>query len=701
MHGTQTARSKVPVTLADILCQCAQKFPDRVAFVFEDENRVRQQWTYGQLDRRARCLAAYLVDCTSPGDRALLVYPPGLEFIAAFMGCVYAGVVPVPSTQPKPRRPSPRLDAIVTDCSPRLVLTQSAVLASLNFDQLSSALSEISWQCTDEIPTDENITLTPVARTADDMAFLQYTSGSTAEPRGVMISHSNVLHNLGLIGEAFGIVSDSDQPVVGVFWLPAYHDMGLVGSILMPMFVAGTTYLISPATFLRKPIRWLELLSETRAAISGSPNFGYDLAVRKTTDEDRAHLDLRHWKTAFCGAEPINADTLAEFAEAFAGAGFEPSSYLPCYGLAEVTLFATGGRRREGPLLLDVDPQQLGNHRVATGAPSTGKSRRLVGCGPAYESLAVEIVDPRTHEICSEDQVGEIWVRGESVSPGYWNRGQECQAMFQAKLANHHQNGSKTASYLRTGDLGFLWQNELFVTGRLKDVIIIRGRNHYPQDIERTAQQADEALELGAAFATGGERGEQLVVVLQLRREFRRVEGDELLRAIRYAIVSEHEIDPHAIVLIQPVSLPITSSGKVQRARCREQFESGELAVCAQWINDSDESMDLNELDLEPRFLARLADATPAELKSHLEPWLIMWISHRAGLHHGALRPTTSFAELGIDSLTALEISQELDEVLGIRLPPMVIWSSPTPAELADYLAEQLASQSVGLSHES
>lgn len=693
-----TADDSRPLTsLADLLQQQAGRFPERVAFLFEDDAGKRESWTYAQLESRVRSLGAWIARQVQVGDRVLLVYPPGLEFIASFLGCVYAGALPVPATYPKPRRPSPRLESIARDCEPSLVLTHSSALGSLCLDQQAAAISTLTWEATDSIPSETRSDFVPVACERDDLAFLQYTSGSTSDPRGVMVSHGNLLHNLSAIATAFGISDEVHHR--GVFWLPAYHDMGLIGAILTPLYVGGTSTLIAPNTFLRRPLRWLELMSEMKATISGAPNFGYELAARKRTSHQPLALDLSAWQLAFCGAEPIHPESLDVFAEAFAAAGFRRNTYFPCYGLAEATLLVTGGKRETGPQILHVDRSQMRNNRVVCRAHSDVHTQTLVGCGTVCPGMEFQIFDNATGNFCQDDQVGEIWVRGPSVASGYWNQPATNDEVFRARLPGSGSDKSLATNYLRTGDLGFRHDGELFVTGRLKDVIIVRGRNHYPQDLERTAQQSHEAVDGGAAFAVEVGGREEVVLVHQWRREYREADHEQMMHAIRTAVVDEHEIDPHSIVLIRPASLPVTSSGKVQRQRCRELFLAGDLPVTAQWINNMvgggiDDELGLESTDISPEFLPHMAEFGPAELQELMQVWLIAWLTQRASLPAGSLRPDTQFAELGIDSMSAVEISQQLDEVLGLQSPPMVIWSCPTPKELAAYLTEELRSSS-------
>ncbi len=691
MPGNSPEHSPTPKTLSDLLQLRARQFPDRLAFVLEDETGATVEWTFGELDQRAQAVAAWLSERTTVGDRALLVYPAGLDFIAAFFGCLYAGVLPVPATYPKPRRPLPRLDTIAADCAPTVVLTHSSALNGLCLDQQSPAVADLTWEPTDQLAPVSDFK--PVARSADDLAFLQYTSGSTSQPRGVMISHANLLHNLESIRQGFEIApADAGAPVPsGVFWLPAYHDMGLIGGILTPIYVGGTSYLIPPTSFLRRPQRWLELLSETGAQISGAPNFGYELLVQKTTEEQRAALDLSNWRLAFCGAEPIHPATLRDFAAAFASTGFREEAFYPCYGMAEVTLLVSGGKASDELNVLSVERDQLRQHRAARVESNDTSAQHLVGCGSSLDGQQIEIVDPQSQQTCADGSVGEIWVRGRSVANGYWNLDEVNREVFQAQLAD-----SGEGNFLRTGDLGFQLDGQLYITGRLKDVIIIRGRNHYPQDIERTASEAHPAVGMGAAFAINADREEQLVVVHQIEREHRKADFDEVIRAVRTAIVEEHELDPQTIVLIKPVSLPITSSGKVQRQRCCEQYLAGELSVLAEWTSEPKSEESAKATLPAPDFLPNVLNLETKTLQSQIEDWLIRWLTVRADLKPDVMQRATPFAELGIDSLTAVEISQEMDQQLELQLPPMVIWSCPTCEALAAYLAEELVTSRQG-----
>ncbi len=804
-----------PETWSELLQHQAAKFPERTALVFHNEgstfdcsatpavhaelatgvgrNSIPGQVvssetnpagaidaiTYGQLHERAMAIGAWLSGQADPGDRALLVAMPGLEFVSAWFGCLYAGVLPVPATYPKPRRPLPRLATMARDCRPRLVLTTRETLGMIRLEEQDEVISRLSWQPTDALwakngeigqAGSSSTEWQPVQRTIDDLAFLQYTSGSTSEPRGVMVSHRNLLDNVEMICRGFGLSKSGEdgQDECGVFWLPAYHDMGLIGGILTPLYIGGTSHLLAPATFLRRPLRWLEAISATGATISGGPNFAYELCVAKTTPEQRKSLDLSRWRLAFCGAEPIDAATLNAFSQAFAPARFNREAFYPCYGLAEATLMVSGGQQPTGPRVLEVDRHSLAGGRVTPVATGSGRQagRALVSCGRCFEGMDLRIIDPKRLVVSPSGTVGEIWLRGESVARGYWQLEKMTEEVFAGRVASSpgsddadrmHGEGCDGAgcdgagcdgavgdgedSFLRTGDLGFLHDGHLYVTGRLKDVIIIRGRNHYPQDIERTAQQAHEAVDLGAAFvvddvsetnalasgrrkqraemsgraraglggdldrlfSANGDGRERLVVVHQIHREHRRGDLEIVIRAIRRAIVEEHELDPDAILLIRPVSLPLTSSGKVQRLLCRDQMMAGALPIQTGWVNPQASIGSFSDLAADDLWddgaTGRLSSERPdfsgiakrgdlEELGQAIEVWLLAWISKRTGIAQVADLAGRSFAELGVDSMTAIELSQELEDSLQVKIPPTAAWDHPTPASLSHCLAE-------------
>jgi acyl-CoA synthetase (AMP-forming)/AMP-acid ligase II/acyl carrier protein len=705
--------------MSDVLAQQAADDPTRTAYVFVDDRDGAVDMTYGELDRRARVIAARLQLELQPGDRALLVYPPGLDFIAAFFGCLYAGVVAVPATYPKPRRPMPRLNRIAVDCDAHVALSTAATLTTLDPELLSADAATSQWIATDELADALAEHFEPPVVRESDLAFLQYTSGSTSDPKGVMVSHANLLNNLECIRQAFGIgeMDEDHVSATGVFWLPAYHDMGLIGGVLTPLYMGGRSVLMSPTAFLQRPMRWLEAIHQYKATISGAPNFAYDFVARRTKPEERAKLELSMWRLAFCGAEPIRAETFALFAEAMRPCGFQSKSLYPCYGLAESTLLAAGPDFRNEPTVLVVNRHALSEHRVAVscGEPEE-MTQKLVGCGQSMPGHTLLLVDPPSGRVCGADEVGEILIQGPSVAGGYWNRAEETDDEFGASVAGYE------GRFLRTGDLGFMHDGELYVTGRLKDVIIIRGRNHYPQDIEQSAEAAHPALLMGAAFALENaslenSSAERLVIVNQVDRQFRDADWAQVTQAIRRAVVEHHEIDPHAVVLIRQTSLPITSSGKVQRSLCRDQYLAGELKVVHSWTNPATNNPAASGAAAANGQAVRLhaggvswsAQNGAKPLRNgasrrrrrpvgsveldrateRIEAWMLDWLMTRLGLSAQDVSRDRPFAEYGVDSLTAVEMSHELEQQFSVPLPPIVAWNYPTPAALARFLAEE------------
>lgn len=548
---------------------------DVTAFTFlVDGEATSQQLTYAQLDAQARAIGAQLQQLAPPRARVLLLYPPGLEFIAAFFGCLYADMIATPAYPPHGRRPSPRLAAIAQRAEPALALTTTGLAqkVSTQFAQ-DPATAQLPILSSDLLVTAPEPTWEPqVSPAVDEVAFLQFTSGSTGDAKGVMVSHGNIMHNQAAITAAFQTSAES----VGVCWLPLFHDMGLIGNVFQSLYLGATMVLMPPLAFLQKPVRWLQAISKYRATTIAAPNFAYELCVQTVKPEQCAELDLRSCVLAGVGAEPVRASTLARFQERFAPYGFSPQAFYPCYGLAEATLLVSGGQLGAGPVVLPVNKTVLSTeHRVELQAD--GQS--VVGCGQAWLEHEIAIVDPDSCTRLPEGQIGEIWVRGPSVALGYWE-----QPAATAETFNGYLAATGEGPFLRTGDLGFLHQGELFVTGRRKELIIIRGQNHYPQDIEQTVEQAHAALQpgSGAAFAIEVGAEERLVVVHEVRRSHRQtIDHATVLAEVRQAIAQEHQLQLYDLVLLETGGLPKTSSGKIQRRACHSSYLAGTLNTLA------------------------------------------------------------------------------------------------------------------------
>ncbi len=564
-------------TLVEVLRWRAQHQGDQRAFIFLMDGEAEDVvMTYAMLDQQARAIAARLQTLATVGDRALLLYQPGPDFVTAYMGCLYSGVIAIPVYPPHPvrlDRTLPKIARIVHDARPALALTTSSILnrSEAMFTHAPS-LRTMHWLATDEVGGADAAAWQDPHVASDALAFLQYTSGSTMAPKGVMVSHGNLMYNLSLIQQYFAMIPNHD---VAMAWLPPYHDMGLIGGILEPLYAGFPIVLMSPVSFLQRPIRWLQGISDYKVTSTGGPNFAYELCVQRISPEQRDALDLSCWELAFSGAEPVNHETLDRFTAYFAPCGFRREVFLPCYGLAEATLLAAGGKKGSGPVLQRIQVSAIEQHHVVVPATNHADSRTLVGCGKTLSGQQIVIADPETLRRCPEDRVGEIWLSGPSVAQGYWNQPEVSQRTFRAYLADTGEG-----PFLRTGDLGFLKDGELFVTGRIKDLIIIDGRNHYPQDIEWTVERCHASVRTSscAAFSIDVDGVEQLVVAAEVEPRLRHG-FEEVIRHVRRAVAQDHDLRIHDVVLVKAGSLPKTSSGKIRRFACRANYLDGTMHV--------------------------------------------------------------------------------------------------------------------------
>ena len=622
--------------IPDIVRANAAAAPEARAFTYLTDGECSDAViTRGALDLRARAIAAELQAREAGGAPVIILMPSGLEFIAALLGCWYAGAIAVPAPVPRGRKTEPRVWSILGDAQPRVAIASEAVRRRI--ESLDGAPPGVEWlDVTIDDPAANSWTEPDLHDGA--VALLQYTSGSTGDPRGVMLTHGNILENQRMIQAAF------DQTTHSVIfgWLPLHHDMGLIGNVVQPLFLGAPCILMSPAHFVQKPLRWLQGISRYRAATSGGPNSAYDLCIDSVTEDQVKDLDLSSWTVAFNGAEPVRAVTLERFSRKFAAAGFRRGSFRPCYGLAEATLLVSG----------------------SPGRPTSAAAARPVGCGCPLPPQEAVVVDPSTHSLCPPSVSGEIWVSGPNVGIGYWRRPQETAATFHARLA-----GANERTYLRTGDLGLMADGELFITGRMKDVIILRGCNLHPEDIEAALDGCHAALVRGAcaAFAASGESGETLVVVHEVRTS-NRSELQECILAIRRAVASSHEVQAGAVILIRVGSIPRTSSGKVRRGRCKEDYETGKLAVIATW----DQGMVRSGSGSAPR--------DPVE-----EVIAVLWAQclclESVGVHE-------MFLDLGGDSLSGLRIIGNVLDIFQVQISMEDLLENPTVVTLAAQVRE-------------
>ena len=560
------------ITLFDILRWRSSHQPDQRAYTFLSDGEMEQaNLTYAQLDQQSRSIAAMLQEYTSPGERALLVYQPGLDYISAFMGCLYAGIIAVPVYPPSSKRLLSRIQGIVTDAQPALVLTNTHTFSRVKrwFVGLPST-QDMHLIATDKDPEKHESCWKAPDITYDTLAFLQYTSGSTSTPKGVMVNHRNLMHNLVMQGACWQQSSAS----VGVSWLPMFHDLGLIAGVLQPLYMGFPAILMAPTAFIQHPVRWLKAISRFKGTTSWAPNFSYELCLDHITPAEREQLDLSSWSIALNGAEPIRMETMLRFAEVFKPCGMRLEAFTPAYGLAEGTLVVASSRMGQQPVFLHVDKARIEQHQVVPSQTTSAVTRSLVGCGSVADDQRVVIVHPETAIPCGQDEIGEIWVSGPSITAGYWHHPLETEQTFQATLKE-----SGDTPFLRTGDLGFLHEKEIFITGRLKDVIILHGHNYYPQDIERTVEQSHPSLRpgSGAAFSLEIANTERLVVVQEVLRNYQHT--DDTFAAIRQQVMEQHDVQVYAIILLRYGSIHKTSSGKIQRQACRKALLERTLSI--------------------------------------------------------------------------------------------------------------------------
>ncbi|QLE40511.1 amino acid adenylation domain-containing protein [Nostoc sp. C052] len=672
-------------TVVEVLRLRSSTQPDRDAFTFLLDGETEQTTlTYQELDRRSRQIAAQLQALGLTGERALLLYPAGLDFLVAFFGCLYAGVVAVTAYPPRNERNTPRIKAISRDAQAAIALTTTEILPTVqSLMSQKTDLESLQWLTTDNLALGIEDAWQEPSIDRDTLAFLQYTSGSTGTPKGVMISHGNLLHNA---DTTYQFMEHSPESKF-VTWLPMYHDMGLIGGILQPLYGGFPCIIIPPTSFLQRPYRWLQAISRYKGTTSGGPNFAYELCTQKITPEQKETLDLSSWSVAFNGAEPIRDYTLERFAAAFADCGFRKEAFYPCYGMAETTLMVSGVQKATSPIIKTVQKSALESNRVVESSVKDEDIYHFVSCGRVIPQLEVAIANPETLSSCKPDEIGEIWVSGPSVGQGYWNRDRETAETFHAYLSD-----TGVGPFLRTGDLGFLQNNELFITGRAKDLIITRGRNLYPQDIELTAERSHPSLNSGAsaAFTVEVDNEERLVIVQELK--FRAKPNlAEVISAIRQAVTEEHEVQVYAVVLIKPGSIAKTSSGKIQRRATRAQFQNGELNIIISKI------LKISKIVREETRLQRseLLALSPGECQRLLEIYLIEQEARVLAIAPNDISPDEPLSALGLDSLKVFELKNRVEVDLEVEVSVADFFEGMSTRSLATKILAQLTTDPV------
>lgn len=666
--SNQSISALAVTTLVELLEERAAK-PGATYTFLRDGRVITEELSFPDLAIKARAIAALLQQEATIGSRALLLYPPGLSFLPVFFGCLYAGVVAVPVPPPdgaRLKRTLPRLLGILEDAKPEVLLTTTLLAGELE-ERLRSFFPQLRWLLTDQIETHLMTTWRWPDIQTQSLAYLQYTSGSTAAPRGVMLSHANVLHNLGYLKHGFACDADS----ISVNWMPYFHDYGLVEGLLQPLYSNIPSYLLSPLTVLKRPLRWLEVIDRYRATHSHGPNFSYEMCLQRSTPEERVGMDLSCWRVAGNAAEPVRPDTLRRFSEAFAPCGFRAEAFYPGYGLAEATLFVSTRRHAAPPRSCLLEAAALEQHRIVPleTINSAEAGREIMSCGVSQGITQIRIVDPHTRQVCPPDRVGEIWLADPSVAQGYWQKAEDTRTAFQAHLSDDH---TKTA-FLRTGDLGFLRNGELYITGRLKDLIIIGGVNHYPQDIEWSLQEHCPGLrrDCCAAFSIERDGVEQLFIVAEPERL--QADWTPLIRSILKVVASYHELSVAAIALLKRGSIFKTSSGKIQRSACRQAFLDGQLQTLAIWPPQSS-----------------VGPAVPRA--KELQQWLCERLAADLRLSPQEIELHRPFAEYGLDSRSGVALVADLEDWLGDgELSPTLLWQYPSVAALSHYLTGKRA----------
>jgi acyl-CoA synthetase (AMP-forming)/AMP-acid ligase II/acyl carrier protein len=651
----------------------------QVAFTFNHGDGEPERYSHERFEASVLALASELARRQLAGSRALLLFNPGYDYIVAFFGCLFAGVIAVPAFPPLTNRDWPRLLKIVEDCSAETILTSSYLKSSI-YDWISAnetrSMACLSVDQLDCVAGNESL---PDDIGHDTIAFLQYTSGSTGNPKGVMVTHGNLLHNCAAILQAMDCNADS----IGASWLPPYHDMGLIGGIISPLLAGFPVHLMSPLTFLKRPMTWLQTISRERVTATAGPNFAYEYCVRRVSAKEVATLDLSSLKVAGNGAEPIKAASLRLFAEHFAPAGFSPKAFLPCYGLAEATLMVAGLAAAEEPRIVEADADEIARQRFL---PPRDDSRRiaLVTAGRCVAGTEAFIVDPVTMTEVADGGIGEIWVRGPGIARGYWQRGQETSDTFGACF-NSRTRGL-VGPCMRTGDLGFWHDGHLVITGRAKEIVIIRGRNYYPQDIEWIVQQQSDIFRSssGAAFSIEGGDGEALVVVQEISRAaHKRLEDpvvfNALVQSINQALSEQLGIQLQVLALIEQGSLLKTSSGKIQRVGMRQAWLDGALAIVRQWQRSE---------PARPHHAAGTEHA-PADFMHAdyaLTQLLVQWVAEALAVPTSEIDIDLPFSALGLDSVQGVEIAARLEKHLGQTLPPTLLFRYPTINDLVAFI---------------
>jgi acyl-CoA synthetase (AMP-forming)/AMP-acid ligase II len=641
-------------TIPAILAMRARHTPDETAYIFlVDGEDQEEKITYRELDLAARAIAEKLTAMGMKGERALMLFPTGMHFIKALFGCFYAGVIAVAAYPPRRNRSLERIRLLVEDSGTSLILTIDDIRKAFerSFSDVEE-LGKLQWLAINNLTgggqdaTTGQPSVLPAA--PESIALLQYTSGSTGNPKGVMVTHRNIMRNLEYIRQSFGLSRKS----VSVTWLPSFHDMGLIDGVMEPVYTGFPGIIINPVNFLQKPSRWLKAITKYKGTHCGAPNFAFDLCVDEITDADKEGLDLSSLHTLYCGAEPIYKETFDRFIEAYRPFGFSPNALYPCYGMAETTLIITGPKAFTGYQYITLSDKEFAQNRIVTAEKPGKDTKYLVGVGFPWIDTKVRIVDPNTFRPCEEKEIGEIWVNGSIVTAGYWNNDAETEKTYAAEI-----EGEPGVKYLRTGDLGFFCNGELFISGRLKDIIILFGQNIYPQDIEHIAEASHPAIRANAsaAFSIEKDRKEKLIIIAEVERTaMHNLDVDDVCDAVRLRVAEEKELSVYGVQLIRTASIPKTSSGKIQRKACKQAFLEKKLEVIGESFTGQTSVADQGH-------------ALPDGLVN-LQAWVMSWLHLNLNIPLEQVDFSKPLSACGLDMIQAHRLKQSITDRFDITI---------------------------------
>lgn len=635
----------------EVLQHWNDRLPDKEVFMeLNNDLTVLNSITYHQLFTFSLINSQHIQSNIESGNRCLLVFNSGIEFITGFFACMMSGVIPVSVLPPKKNRKNDRFHRIMINSGAKAILTSRKFT-----EDIKKQLPFVSEKKQAKLlhlktnSTKDQALKVEYKSNHHNIAFIQYTSGSTSVPNGIAITHHNLLSNSAIIQKSFNL----DQNLISATWLPFIHDMGLIGSMLQNIYSGGSGYMIPPATFVRDPLTWIKMITRFECTISGCPNFALDYCVQKIKDKDLKNLNLSSLKVLFTGSEPVLANTLNNFYRKFRSTGFRKSMYLPCYGLAESTLMVSGIDQKEEPLIISVDKSELlKKNKISTSIELNDKIE-LVSSGYCWENHTVKIVDTDKLTILGDNQIGEIWIKGESVGSGYWRDPEKTKEVFNTLTSNGE------GPFLRSGDLGFIHKKHLFVTGRIKEMIIIRGKNYYPHDIEQSTMKCHPALQeyAGAAFSTDINGKEQLILVSELKRTFmQNYDKEDIVQSIKETISMEHGLQVYSIILVTPYSIPKTTSGKIQRNLVRSNYNTGNLNELFRWENPAGNTDKIN------------TGTSSTNYYIEILTWLVNWLSEKLKIEPGNINPEKNIMSYGLDSMAAVELERDIKEKFDIEI---------------------------------